>query len=245
MIKKRIDLLLVKKKLVETRNKAQYMISSGLVFINNKKVLKNGETYDESEKIILKNDSPIWVSRAAIKLLHALEYFKINVNNYLCLDIGASTGGFTEVLLSKNIKKIYCVDVGTNQLHKSLLFNSKIVNLPQTNAKFINEIIIPDLLDLIVCDVSFVSMKKVIEPSIKLLKDSGIIIGLIKPQFESEKKDLSKRGIIKDPEIHMKICSDYRDWFERKCKLSVIDIIPSPIKGQMGNIEFLIFAKKL
>ena len=202
-MKKRIDLILVEKKIAETRTRAQSIIMAGQIYVNNNKVLKSGEIYDSNVEIIYKSLHPQWVSRGAFKILHALSHFNINVKNFKCLDLGASTGGFTEVLLSKNVKKIYCVDVGTNQLHEKLQINKRIINIPKTNARYLTKEIIPEIVDLIVCDVSFISMKKVIEPSLIFLeKKYGIIVGLIKPQFESEKKEIKKGGVIKDPEIH-------------------------------------------
>ena len=244
-MKKRADLLIVEKFLAESRTKAQTLIAEGQIFINGNKVLKNGELHDLDVDIISKESRPAWVSRGALKLLHALDYFKIDVSNFNCLDIGASTGGFTEVLLSKKVKKVYCVDVGSNQLHNKLINNSKVINLPKTNARYLTENIIPELVNLIVCDVSFISMKKVIKPSLNFLeKKSGIILALIKPQFESEKKNIKKGGIIIDYKIHEKICNDYKKWFSLECKMKVLGIIPSPIKRSAGNIEFLICATR-
>ena len=244
-MKKRADLLILDKQLAESRTKAQALIAEGQIFINGNKVLKNGELYNSDVDIVSKKSHPTWVSRGAIKLLHALDYFKIDVTDFNCLDIGASTGGFTEVLLSKKVKKVYCVDVGSNQLHNKLINNSKVLNIPKTNARYLTKNIIPELVNLIVCDVSFISMKKVIEPSLIFLeKKSGIIIALIKPQFESEKINIRKGGIITDYKIHEKICNDYKKWFSLECKMTVVGIIQSPIKGSAGNIEFLICAKR-
>jgi 23S rRNA (cytidine1920-2'-O)/16S rRNA (cytidine1409-2'-O)-methyltransferase len=158
-LKKRADLLVVEKKLTETRTKAQAMIMAGQIYINGKKVLKSGELHNDDLEIISNNLHPEWVSRGAIKLLHAIDHFKICVLDFICLDIGASTGGFTEVLIRKNVKKVYSVDVGTNQLHEKLLNNTKVINIPKTNARYLTEKIIPEMVNLIVCDVSFISMK--------------------------------------------------------------------------------------
>ena len=244
-MKKRADLLLIEKKIAKTRTKAQAMIMAGQIFINGKKVLKSGELYNSDANIVSNSLHPEWVSRGALKLLHAFDYFKIDVTDFKCLDIGASTGGFTEVLLSKKVKKIYSVDVGTNQLHEKLINNSKVINIPKTNARYLNKDIIPDIVNIIVCDVSFISMKKVIEPSLLFLeKKSGIILALIKPQFESEKKEIKKGGIITDKNVHARICNEYKEWFTSKCKMKILGITPSPIKGSKGNIEFLIYAKR-
>ena len=166
MKKKRADLLLVEKKITESRTKAQFLIETGQIFIGEKNVLKSRELYDPNENIISKYTDRQWVSRGALKLLHAIDYFKIDVTNFKCLDIGASTGGFTEVLLSKKVEKIYSVDVGVNQLHDKLINNPRVLNISKTNARFLTRKIIPDYVNIIVCDVSFISMKKVIYPSL-------------------------------------------------------------------------------
>ena len=244
-MKKRIDLLLVDKKLASSRNKAQEMIRAGHVFIDNIKILKNGELFDNDISIFISSIYSDWVSRGALKLLHALDSFNLDISNLTCLDIGASTGGFTEVLLSRNVKKIFAVDVGHNQLSRKLLNNDKVINLEKTNAKFLNREIIPDKIDIIVCDVSFISMKKVIKPALLLkLSEKLLIIALIKPQFESDRSEVGKGGIISDTSIHKRVCDDYKKWFTNNCKMRVVNIIASPIKKDKGNIEFLIYVKK-
>ena len=244
-MKKRADLLLVDKKITDSRSKAQAMIMAGQVSINGKKVLKSGELYEANADVVKENIHPQWVSRGAFKLLYALENFNIDIIDSICLDLGASTGGFTEVLLSKNAKKIYAVDVGTNQLHEKLKYHNKIINISKTNARYLSNNIICDSINVIVCDVSFISMKKVIEPCLQFLeKENGMVIGLIKPQFEASKNEIQKGGVILDSKIHTRICEDFREWFSSKCKMEVQGIIPSPIKGPKGNIEFLIYAKK-
>ena len=244
-MKKRVDLLLVDKKITDSRTKAQAMIMAGQISINGKKVLKSGELCETNAVIVKANLHPQWVSRGALKLLYALENFNIDVKDSICLDLGASTGGFTEVLLSKKTKKIYSVDVGTNQLHEKLRKYSKVINISKTNARYLNKNIICDTINVIVCDVSFISMKKVIEPCLQFLeKENGIVIGLIKPQFEASKNEVQRGGVILDSEIHARICEDFSEWFLSKCKMKVQGIIPSPIRGPKGNIEFLIYAKK-
>ena len=243
-MKKRVDLLLVDKKIAESRTKAQAMIMAGQISINGKTVFKSGEAYKEDVNIITTKLHPQWVSRGALKLYHAIKNFNIEATNLVCLDLGASTGGFTEVLLSKKVKKIYAVDVGSNQLHEKLKKNTRIINLSKTNARYLNKDIIHDIIDIIVCDVSFISMKKVIQPSLQFLnKESGVVIGLIKPQFESKKNEIKKGGVITNPTIHKRICHEYREWFTFICNMKVQGIIPSPIKGPKGNIEFFIYAK--
>ena len=244
-MKKRIDLILFDRNIANSRNHAKNLIKLGHIKIFGKKILKSSDLYESDIKIELEKIDDIWVSRGAIKLNHVFNNYKIDVKNFTCIDIGASTGGFTEVLLSKNIKKVYCVDVGTDQLHNKLIRNPKIINITKTNARYLNKNIIPELVDLIVCDVSFISLKKVITPSLEFLKpSSGIIIALIKPQFESDKINIIRGGKILDKNIHAKICNDYKEWFTNECKMNVKGIMPSPINGQKGNKEFLIYASR-
>jgi len=243
-MKKRIDLLLVEKKLAETRSKAQAMIMAGQVFIEDKKVIKSGELFKSNTQISILGLHSQWVSRGAYKLIHAIEYFNIQIENLICLDIGASTGGFTEVLLSHKAKKIYAIDSGTNQLHERLKNEDRIISLEKTNARYLNNRMIPELIDLIVCDTSFISLKKVLKPSLIFLpKTQGKIIALIKPQFEANKDEIKKGGVVVDQTVHKRICAEIKTWFIKECNMKVKGIIQSPIKGPKGNIEFLILAQ--
>ena len=243
-MKKRIDLLLVEKNHVETRTKAQAMIMAGQVFVAGKKVKKSGEVFVSNSSISIISLHPRWVSRGALKLIHAIEYFNLQIKNLICLDIGASTGGFTEVLLKNKAKKIYAVDVGTNQIHESLKKEEKIISLEKTNARYLNKKIIPDMIDLIVCDLSFISLKKVLKLSLDFLdKKNGMIIALIKPQFEANKCEIKRGGVVIDPIVHQRICKEIETWFVKDCKMKVQGIIKSPIKGPKGNIEFLILVR--
>ena len=243
-MKKRADLILVEKKLAETRSKAQAMIMAGQIFSNGKKILKSGELLNLNADIKKNNLHSEWVSRGALKIIPVFDYFKIKVNNFTCLDIGASTGGFTDVLLSKKVKKVYCVDVGTNQLHERLVKNTKVVNIEKTNARYLDHLLIADKVDIIVCDVSFISMKKVILPNLPLLNNYGVIIALIKPQFESHKREVKNGGVINDSKVHQRICDELSIWFTATCNMKVLGIIESPIKGPKGNTEFFICAVK-
>ena len=242
-MKKRADIILFEKQLATSRSKAQAMIMSGQIIMNGKIVKKSGEVFDINSNIEILDLNPDWVSRGAIKLLHCIDRFNLNPSNMTCLDIGSSTGGFSEVLLEKNAKKIYSVDVGTNQLHEKLKNNKKIISLEKTNAKFLNNKIIKDTIDLIVCDVSFISMKKVLLPCLPFLnKNRGIIIGLIKPQFEATRSEVKKGGVVVDQVVHYRICNEFEDWFTSELKMKVQGIVKSPIKGPKGNKEFFIYA---
>ena len=241
-IKIRLDQLLVSKKLVSSKSKAQSMIMAGQVKVNDKVITKSGNSFREDCSIIINKLHPPWVSRGALKLLKAIEAFRIEISNKVCLDIGSSTGGFTQVLLKNKAKKIFAIDVGTNQLHEKLQKEKKIISIENFNAKYLNNSIISEKIDLLVCDVSFISLKKVIFPSLKLLSNKAEIIALIKPQFETQKVNLRK-GVVKNSSIHKEICKDISQWFTSKCEAKVMDIIPSPITGPKGNVEFLIYSR--
>ncbi len=239
--KKRLDQILLNKKLAETKSKAQAIIMAGQVYVDGKVIIKSGFNINPNSLIEVKNLGSFWVSRGAYKLIKALDENNIDVNNKICLDLGASTGGFTEVLIHRGAQKVFAVDVGTNQLHEKLKKNTLVISLEKTNARYLSNEKIYDLIELLVCDVSFISLKKVIAPNLKFLKNKSIIITLIKPQFESKKNE-TKKGVVKDPIIHQRICKDIKSWFEDECKCKVLNILESPIKGPKGNTEFLLTA---
>jgi len=240
--KKRLDQILVEKKLVASRSKAQAMIMAGQIYVNDIKITKSGTSFNKNIDISIKKLRSEWVSRGALKLLKIIETSKIEIKNKICLDLGSSTGGFTQVLLKNDAKKIYSVDVGKNQLHEILKKEKKIISIEKCNAKFLDRNVIEDDIDIIVCDVSFISLKKVIKPCLKFLKNNSIIIALIKPQFEVEKK-LLKKGIVTNTIIHKKICEEISMWFESNCSSEVLNLIQSPLLGPKGNKEFLIYCK--
>ena len=241
-LKIRLDQLLVNKKLVDTKSKAQSIIMAGQVTVDDKIITKSGVNFSVDSKIIIKKLHPNWVSRGALKLLKAIEVFNIDISNKICLDIGSSTGGFSEVLLSNKAKKIFSVDVGTNQLHEKLRKEENIVSLENCNAKYLNDKIISEKIDLLVCDVSFISLKKVIYPNLNLLSKKSEIVALIKPQFETKKINL-KKGIVRDPKVHNTVCENIKEWFINECNAQVIGITQSPISGPKGNLEFLIYCR--
>ena len=238
----RLDQLLFNRQLAESKSKAQAMIMAGQVYIEGKVISKSGLNINPNSLIEIKNLRPDWVSRGSHKLIKALDTNKINVSNKICMDLGASTGGFTDVLIQRGAKKVYAVDVGKNQLHEKLKKNKIVINLEQINARYLTKDIINEIIELLVCDVSFISLKKVILPCLDFLKDKSIIIVLIKPQFESNKNE-TKKGVVKNSSIHLRICDEIKAWFECECNCEVLNITESPIKGPKGNIEFLLTAQ--
>ena len=244
MSKIRLDQILFERKLAESKSKAQAMIMAGQVCVEDKVINKSGYNINPDAKIKIKDIGPEWVSRGAYKLIKALDENNIKVDNKTCMDLGASTGGFTEVLVKRNAKKVFAVDVGTNQLHEKLKKMKEIVNIEKTNARYLTKDLITEFIELLVCDVSFISLKKVILPCLNFLKKNSVIIVLIKPQFESKKNE-TKKGVVKDSEVHLRICNEIQNWFENECNCEVLKIIESPITGPKGNKEFLLTARCL
>ena len=236
--------MLFDKNLVKSRQEAIGLILSGNVFINSQRVDKPGTKVETNCNLILKQKDKIWVSRGGYKLDQAINEFDVDCAGIIAMDIGSSTGGFTDVLIKKGAKKVYSVDVGYGQLDWNIRNNRRVMVLEKTNARYLDSKKISDKLDAIVCDVSFISLKKVIKPNIKFLKTKGWLISLIKPQFEIGKDLLGKGGVVKNVEHHQMVVNDIRDFFENEINLSVKGIIESPILGPKGNKEFLIYGQR-
>ncbi len=244
MVKKRLDILLVEKGLAESRTKAQSLIMAGCVYTQTDKATKAGHLFSEDTEFTVKNSPLKWVSRAGFKLEKAIGHFNINVENKIAIDVGASTGGFTQVLLSEGAEKVYAVDVGYGQLDWKIRENEKVIVLDKTNARHLTNKEIPELVDIVVCDASFISLKKVLPAALTLTKSTAHVVALIKPQFEVEKHEVGKGGIITDPALHERVCNEIREWFANDIGWKVLGITESPIKGTKGNKEFLIACKK-
>ncbi len=243
--KDRIDKILVTKRIVKNRKDAVALILSGNVFLNTRKIDKPGFVIPiDSNLEIKKRKNDKWVSRGGYKLDRAIKYFSLNCNNTTALDIGCGSGGFTDVLLKHGAKKIYCVDVGYGQLDWKIRTNEKVFIYEKTNARYINENIIKDDLDIIVCDASFISLKKILPASLKFLKMTGYLIALIKPQFEIGKNLIGKGGVVKNPDHHDLVVRDIKNWLIKEIDFNVHGVTESPILGSKGNKEFLICAMK-
>jgi 23S rRNA (cytidine1920-2'-O)/16S rRNA (cytidine1409-2'-O)-methyltransferase len=242
-MKKRLDKLMVELDLAPTRSQAIQLIKQGLVTVNGKVEEKAGAQVDENAKIKVQGGSTKWVSRAGTKLEHALNQWKIDPTNWTCLDIGASTGGFTDVLVTNGAKKVYAVDVGTGQLAPKLQKDKRVINLEKLDARNLNEKYMRELVDFICIDVSFISLTLIIPPVIKFLKPEGTLIALIKPQFEVGKENLGKGGIVKDDDLQEQAVEKI-NILAKKLKLNIVEVIDSPIIGKEGNKEFLIYLKK-
>ncbi len=242
MTKIRADQLLVDRGLAESRARAQALILAGLVFSGERKVEKAGQTLPEEAPLDVRGKDHPWVSRGGIKLAHALDHFDWDVAGAVALDVGSSTGGFTDVLLQRGAAKVFAVDVGTNQLAWRLRQDPRVVVHEKTNARYLTEEIVTEPVDLIVCDASFIALAKVLDTALDLAKPGGGLIALIKPQFEAERAEIGKGGVVRDPAVHERVCAEVADWLRTR-SWGVVGIERSPITGPEGNVEFLIAAR--
>lgn len=240
--KVRIDSLLTEREFTESRNSAKALIMAGVVFVNGKRIDKAGALVNPSAEITIKGNPCPYVSRGGLKLEGVLDEFKLSVKDKIAVDIGASTGGFTDCLLQRGVKKVYAIDTGYGQLHWKLRNDNRVINLEKINARYLTEDIIPEKADLITIDVSFISIKKIIPSSLKLIKENGIVIALIKPQFEIGKGMVDKGGVIKSLEKHKIVLKDIVD-FISQLEVDILGLTISKIKGQQGNVEFFILLK--
>jgi 23S rRNA (cytidine1920-2'-O)/16S rRNA (cytidine1409-2'-O)-methyltransferase len=242
--KQRIDVLLVEKGLVESREKAKSIIMSGQVYVDNQKVDKPGTKVDTGSTIEARGAVLRYVSRGGLKLEKALQQFNIDLNGKIAMDIGASTGGFTDCMLQNGAKKVYAVDVGYGQLAWQLRQDNRVVNMERTNIRYVESSQIEDEIDFASIDVSFISLKLVLPVAKNLLKYGGEIVCLIKPQFEAGRDKVGKKGVVRDQEVHFEVIKNIIS-FARSIELSVFGLNFSPIRGPEGNIEYLLYVKKL
>jgi|TARA_B110000263_G_scaffold207078_1_gene188299 23S rRNA (cytidine1920-2'-O)/16S rRNA (cytidine1409-2'-O)-methyltransferase len=240
--KLRADILLVNQGLTDSRSRAQALILGGKVFAGDRRVEKAGETLSVNVELKIRGYDHPWVSRGGLKLDHAINKFNLDVSGNVCLDIGASTGGFTDVLLTRGANRVYAIDVGHGQLAWKLRNHERVIVLERTNARYLTLKEIPEQLDLIVCDASFISLETILPAALKLIKPESKLLALIKPQFEVGKGQVGKKGVVRDPALHQLVCDRIQTWINSLISWKVMGIIESPIKGPEGNIEFLILA---
>jgi 23S rRNA (cytidine1920-2'-O)/16S rRNA (cytidine1409-2'-O)-methyltransferase len=243
MAKQRADQLLVACGLADSRARAQALIMAGLVFVGERKLAKAGEMLAEDTRLDVRGRDHPWVSRGGVKLAHGLDYFGIDPAGAVALDIGASTGGFTDVLLTRGAARVYAVDVGTNQLAWKLRQDPRVVVLERLNARALTASHVPEPVDLIVCDASFISLAKVLEVPLRFAAPSASLVALVKPQFEAGRAEVGKGGVVRDPIVHGRVCAEAADWVTGR-GWEVRDIVPSPITGPEGNVEFLLGAAR-
>ena len=216
---------------------------AGAVFSGERKLAKSGDMLAEDAPLEVRGKDHPWVSRGGIKLEHGLAHFGFDVAGAVALDIGSSTGGFTDVLLSRGAAKVYAVDAGTNQLAWKLRQDARVVVHEQTNARSLDGSIVPEPVDVVVCDASFIGLATVLEAPLRLARTGGRLVALIKPQFEAGRDELGKGGVVRDPGVHDRVCKEAADWV-RSQGWTVLGVVSSPITGPEGNVEFLLGAEK-
>ena len=242
--KRRADQLLVERGLAESRTKAQALIIAGLVSCGGRRVDKPGEQFPADAVLALKSRGHPWVSRGGVKLAAALDHFWITVEGHVALDIGASTGGFTEVLLARGARRVYAVDVGHGQLAWKLRQDRRVVVLERLNARYLTRAEIPEPADIITCDASFIGLATVLPAPLALVAERAALVALVKPQFEAGPSHVGKGGVVRDPAVHREVCERAAAWMASQPGWSVVGTVESPILGPEGNREFLLYARR-
>lgn len=242
-MKERLDILLVKRGLAPSREKAKTMIMEGNVYVNEQKEDKAGSMFAQEARIEVRGKTLRYVSRGGLKLEKAIERFAISLQDKICMDIGASTGGFTDCMLQNGAKKVYAVDVGYGQFAWQLRQDARVVCMEKTNIRYVTPEDIADVLDFASVDVSFISLTKVLGPARELLKDDGELVCLIKPQFEAGREKVGKKGVVRDQKVHLEVVEKVSA-FAKELGFAVLQLDFSPIKGPEGNIEYLIHLRK-
>lgn len=243
-MKERLDVLLVKNGYAQSREKAKATIMAGLVYVNGQKEDKAGSTFEEEGLTLEVRGATLpYVSRGGLKLEKALKVFPIDLNGCTCMDIGASTGGFTDCMLQNGASKVYSIDVGYGQLDWKLRNDERVICMEKTNFRYVTKNDIPDEIDFASCDVSFISLSKILGPAYGILKDGGEMVCLIKPQFEAGKEKVGKKGVVRDPKVHEEVIVNVFG-YAREAGFAILDLNGSPIRGPEGNIEYLIFLAK-
>jgi 23S rRNA (cytidine1920-2'-O)/16S rRNA (cytidine1409-2'-O)-methyltransferase len=242
-LKSRADQLLVDRSLAESRAKAQALILAGLVFSGERKIEKAGQALSEDAPLEVRGKDHPWVSRGGVKLAHALDHFGWDVAGAVALDVGSSTGGFTDVLLERGAAKVFAVDVGTNQLAWKLRQDPRVVVHEQTNARYLTGEIVTEPIDVITCDASFIGLAKVLDRALEFARPGGRLIALVKPQFEAERDEIGKGGVVRDAAVHARVCAAAAAWLGGR-GWAVVGVTPSPITGPEGNVEFLLAARR-
>lgn len=238
----RLDQALLERGLISSRARARAAIEAGLVRVNGEVITKAAKLVGSEDDLVAR-EAHSFVGRGALKLDHALKLWPVEVSGKTALDVGASTGGFTEVLLLKGAAKVYAVDVGRDQLHARLKSDPRVVSMEGTDARGLDRALIPDPIDLVVCDASFISLTKILPAALDLLVPGGAVIALIKPQFEAGRDHVGRRGLVKDQEIHDRVIEEVRAFFT-KSGFDDLKLAESPIEGGDGNREYLIFGTK-
>lgn len=243
-MKQRADLLLVTRGLAESRARAQALIMAGKVFCGEQRVAKAGQPIPDDQPLEVRGQDHPWVSRGGVKLAHALDHFGLSPEGRVCLDVGASTGGFTDVLLHHGAAKVFAVDVGHGQLAWKLRSDPRVVTLEKTNARYLDAAQVPEPIAALVCDASFIGLEALLPRPLALCADQAWAVALIKPQFEAGPEAVGKGGVVRDQAVHQAVCARVQAWWAALPGWQVLGISESPITGPEGNREFLIAARR-
>jgi 23S rRNA (cytidine1920-2'-O)/16S rRNA (cytidine1409-2'-O)-methyltransferase len=242
--KQRLDALLVARGLVESRARAQALVLAGLVWSGDRRIDKPGAAIAADAPLEVRGREHPWVSRGGVKLAHALDEFAIDPTGAVALDIGASTGGFTDVLLARGARRVYAVDVGHGQLAWKLRQDARVIVLERTNARHLTTAEVPEAPDLVVCDASFIGLDRVLPAALGLAAPGAQLVALIKPQFEVGPERVGKGGVVRDPALHREVCDRIVAWLDGRPGWRVAGLTESPIRGPEGNVEFLVHARR-
>ena len=243
-MKERLDVLLVKRGLAPSREKAKAIIMSGIVFVDNEREDKAGTTFDEKVNIEVRGKTLKYVSRGGLKLEKAMDVFGVKIEGKTCMDVGASTGGFTDCMLQNGAVKVYSVDVGHGQLAWKLVQDDRVICMDRTNIRYVTPDQIDDVLDFASIDVSFISLTKVLLPVKNLLKKNGQIVCLIKPQFEAGRENVGKKGVVRDKKVHVQVIEKVIE-YAMSIGFKILNLDYSPVKGPEGNIEYLLYLQNI
>lgn len=239
-MKERLDVLITNMGLAPSRERAKALIMEGLVYVNGQKEDKPGTQFDIYSPIEVRGNTLPYVSRGGLKLQKAMETWPISLEGLTCMDVGASTGGFTDCMLQNGAVRVYAVDVGYGQLHWKLRNDGRVINLEKTNIRYITEKEIPELIDFVSIDVSFISLTKVLEPVRARMKERGRIVCLVKPQFEAGREKVGKKGVVREASTHIEVCENVIS-YAKSIGFGILGLTFSPIKGPEGNIEYLLY----
>lgn len=239
-MKERLDVLLVKRNLAASREKAKAIIMTGNVFVNGQREDKAGSTFKEDALIEVKGNPMKYVSRGGYKLEKAIDLWQVPLQDKICMDVGSSTGGFTDCMLQNGAQKVYAIDVGTNQLAWKLRQDERVISMEKTNIRYVTREDIADFIDFFSVDVAFISLKKVLEPVKALLTQDGQGVCLVKPQFEAGREKVGKKGVVRDPKVHREVLEQIMQYV-LSIGFEILELSFSPIKGPEGNIEYLLY----
>lgn len=241
--KERLDVLLVKRAMAESREKAKAIIMTGNVFVNEQREDKAGSTFPEDVSIEIKGTPMKYVSRGGYKLEKAVDLWQVPLDDKICMDVGSSTGGFTDCMLQNGAAKVYAIDVGTNQLAWKLRQDDRVISMEQTNIRYVTREDVPEAIGFSSIDVAFISLKKVLLPVYQLLEEQGRVVALVKPQFEAGREKVGKKGVVRDKKVHLEVVCEIMK-FALETGFTILELSFSPIKGPEGNIEYLLYLEK-